>query len=121
MNGYANGDAANQRWPRQQPLSSSAVDLAYTEEDFVDPLMENRDAGEGKGTARVELPYTTLRQMQLEREDQSHQEACDKYSKVCTLWYGMVWYGARDAGGGEGEMWLSVVRGRVVCLAYFSP
>lgn len=90
INGYANGDTANQRWARQQPLSSSAADLAYAEEDFVDPLMENWGAGEGKGTARVELPYNTLRQMQLDREDQSHQEACDKYSKVCMVWYDMV-------------------------------
>lgn len=92
-NGYASGDETNQKWPRQQPFSSSA-DVAYTEDDLMDPLMENWDAAESKGageaTGRVELPYSTLRQMQLDREDQSHQEACDKYSKVCMASYGMA-------------------------------
>ncbi|CAN0414773.1 unnamed protein product [Pylaiella littoralis] len=85
-NGGANGEAESQRWPRQQPFSSSAADEAYAEDDFVDPLMENRDAGKydgvGEATDSVELPYSTLRQMQLDREDQSHQEACDKYTKM---------------------------------------
>lgn len=78
--------------------------MAYSEDDFVDPLMENQEAfgseGAGEATGKVELPYSTLRQMQLDREDQSHQEACDKYSKVC-----IVWYGAR---GAQGEVCMSV-------------
>lgn len=41
--------------------------------------------GGSKATGKAELPYNTLRQMQLEREDQSIQEACDKYGKVCIV------------------------------------
>lgn len=61
--------------------------MVYEEQDdFVDPLMQlpqavdRGDKGEDKD--EVELPYSTLYQMQLDREDQSHQEACEKYGKV---------------------------------------
>ena len=85
-----NGRAPNQRWPPQQPspsaaTSASAASVAY-EEEFVDPLapvepMEAVDGG-SKATSKAELPYSTLYEMQLEREEQSHQEACDKYGKA---------------------------------------
>lgn len=66
----------------------------------MDPLMpvDHLDAVDGgsEATGKVELPYSELLQMQLEREEQSHQEACDKYGKVCVVW--MVWLCcARDA------------------------
>lgn len=118
-NGGANGEAESQRWPRQQPFSSSAADEAYAEDDFVDPLMENRDAGKydgvGEATDSVELPYSTLRQMQLDREDQSHQEACDKYTKVWMEWYGMLrftWFRSRSREN-------AVIRGDACVLGLF--
>ena len=36
----------------------------------------------GGGEERSRLPYSTLWTMQLAREEQSHQEACDKYAEV---------------------------------------
>ncbi|CBJ30655.1 mitochondrial DNA-directed RNA polymerase [Ectocarpus siliculosus] len=89
-NGYANDQTAILRCPPQEAFSSAAAsgaDVVYEEEDdFVDPLMEipqavdRGDKGEDKD--EVELPYSTLYQMQLDREDQSHQEACEKYGKM---------------------------------------
>eukprot|EP00752_Nemacystus_decipiens_P002243 g2126.t1 len=85
-----NGWTRNQRRLPQQRASSvattaSAPGVAY-EEEFADPLapMEPLEAVDGgsKATGKAELPYSTLLQMQLEREDQSHQEACDKYAKM---------------------------------------
>lgn len=49
----------------------------------VEPLLDAVGGG-SKATSKVELPHSTLLQMQLEREEQSHQEACDKYGKVCS-------------------------------------
>lgn len=53
--------------------------------------------GGSKATGKVELPYSTLLQMQLEREAQSHQEACDKYGKVCIV--GVVGWRTKDSAG----------------------
>lgn len=58
--------------------------MAYEEEEEWS-LLENKEAlaKEGHiGTEKITLPYSTLWAMQLEREEQSHQEACEKYSKV---------------------------------------
>eukprot|EP00903_Cladosiphon_okamuranus_P015271 g14112.t1 len=90
VNGQTNGRATNQRWPPQQSslstaATASAASVVY-EEEFEDPLMQvgplNAAYGGSKATGKEELPYSTLLQMQLEREEQSHQEACDKYGKV---------------------------------------
>lgn len=91
-NGYANDQTAIRRCPPQKAFSSaaaaaSAADVVYEEQDdFVDPLMQIPQAvdrgGKGEDKDEVELPFSTLWQMQLDREDQSHQEACEKYGKV---------------------------------------
>lgn len=84
IKGYTSGGTPNQRWPSAANAASSAG-VAY-EDEFVDPLMpvEPLDTVDGgsKATGKVELSHGTLLQMQLEREEQSHQEACDKYGKV---------------------------------------
>ncbi|CAM9263757.1 unnamed protein product [Scytosiphon promiscuus] len=93
--GYTNGETANQQYAAHHPLSSgaatagaSATSVAYEEDesDFVDPLYEAKESAEGGGRGsdenQAELPYSTLWQMQLDREDQSHQEACEKYGKM---------------------------------------
>lgn len=88
----------NQQYaPRQRsssaaaPAAAGAASEACEEEnfDFVDPLYEAEESmnggGNGADDSKAELPYSTLWQMQLDREDQSHQEACEKYGKVRIL------------------------------------
>lgn len=71
--------------PQQPPSRAFSSELAY-EEEVVDELLswESGEAvGEENGrTERAKLPYKTLWAMQVEREGQSHEEACLKYSKV---------------------------------------
>lgn len=83
INGDANNLAPRQHRPQQ--AFSSGGELAYEElEEDLEALMERQEAlpEGGKGTEKAQLPYSTLRAMQLEREDQSQQEAVDKYAKV---------------------------------------
>lgn len=84
-NGYTDDrftDQASQRRPRQ--AFSSAADVA--EEDWEALILDQEAEGEGgQGTEKEPLSYGTLWKMQLEREEQSHQEACDKYSKVINV------------------------------------
>lgn len=105
---YINGETVNQQYAPYQPFSSGAAtagggaaSVEYEEEnwDFVDPLYEAKesmdDRGRGTGNDKAELPYSKLWQMQLDREDQSHQEACEKYGKV------RIVAGTSSKGGGE--------------------
>lgn len=57
------------------------------EDDDWEALIRNQEAEEegGWGAEKEPLSHSTLWGMQLEREEQSHQEACDKYSKVTVI------------------------------------
>lgn len=73
--------------PQQPPSRAFSSELAYEEEVEVEEeelSRENREVlGEGdKRAEKAQIPYNDLLAMQVEREVQSHQEACDKYSKV---------------------------------------
>lgn len=96
-NSYASDFSPYERWPQQQPplsASASAADVAYERDEFVDPLMVSDGIVNGGSKAEnAELPFSTLWQMQLEREEQSHQEACDKYGKVCTVLLSYITFG----------------------------
>lgn len=66
-----------------RPWSAATAEAVYGEEDA--ELLGYGEAiqgGEAKGSRRAPLPPSMLWEMQLEREEQSHQEACDKYAKV---------------------------------------
>lgn len=69
--------------PQQPPSRAFSSELALEEEED-EVSWESREAvgEENKRTERPKLPYNTLWAMQVEREGQSHEEACAKYSKV---------------------------------------
>ena len=71
--------------PHRRPNQAFSSAASVAQEDDWEALILDQEAeGEGdQGTKKKEpLPYSTLWSMQLKREEQSHQEACDKYSKV---------------------------------------